>query len=142
MNLLKKIFITGAVLTFLNIPNYCNEEESKEFSLEDYSLILNRDIFDPNRGTYVTPPPPVLSPKPKSVDFVGVVLTPYDSVVFLEGSMFKTPIEISKGDKITSYTLTQADLNNAVFENGRTEIDLPIGKTLFIYPNGEWEVDN
>lgn len=150
------IFLGGALaaMTLSSIATAQRKSSSsRESGFTAYSLITERNIFDPNRTPKrrvtttkpeATPTPtPIPVDKAKTIDLVGVWITERQRLAFVQGSLSKYSGTPEEGEEIAGWTVDSIILGRVLLkrqkEDGETEtIEWPVGQRLREVSDGEW----
>lgn len=110
---------------------------------KDYRIVVERNIFSPDRGPKpkkASPAPPP-SPKPEYIDCTGALVGPERSVAFFEGSLFTGSHTGKEGETIAGHTVVRITTNSIVLRGKEGEKILPVGERLLIYEGDKWETE-
>ena len=108
----------------------------------DYSafkIIVDRNIFDPNRFPHAGPRP--IASKPKSFDSVTLVGTmSYEkgTFAFFDGTSSEYKKALKLTDSIAGYRVTNIAPNAVKLATGTNEVELSVGGQLRREENGPW----
>jgi hypothetical protein len=107
-----------------------------------FKLIVDRNIFDPNRYPH-RPGAPSVRPPPKSVDYVALVGTmSYEkgTFAFFDGTSSDYKKALKLTDSIAGYKVTNITPNAVRLASGTNEIDLSVGAQLRREEDGPWRL--
>jgi hypothetical protein len=105
-----------------------------------FKIIVDRNIFDPNRYPHRPGAQPVAS-KPKSVDFVTLVGTmSYEkgTFAFFDGTSAEYKKALKLTDSIAGYKVTNIAANAVKLTSGTNELELRVGAQLRREEDGPW----
>ena len=105
-----------------------------------FKVIVDRNIFDPNRYPHRPGAPPVVS-KPKSFDSVTLVGTmSYEkgTFAFFDGTSAEYKKALKLTDSIAGYRVTNIAPNAVKLTSGTNEVELRVGGQLRREENGPW----
>jgi hypothetical protein len=137
------LFAPGA--TVLAQPTFSSDSE-----FETFRLIVNRNIFDPNRRPdepirdqepSFTPEVPEPPPTERLV-LLGVLINGSEVIAFFDGSEsgYKTAVDL--GGAIAGQRVAEIRTDFVKLENKGRTIDLPVGLSIRREDPGEWEIDS
>lgn len=108
---------------------------------EKYRILLERNIFDPNRRK-VEPVfvEPVTAPPTEQISLIGTMIYEKEAFAFFEGtrSEYKTAVRLQ--DSIAGYRVTKVDTEGIELENEGRQISLPVGMALVREGEGNWQI--
>ncbi len=109
----------------------------------DYSafkVIVDRNIFDPNRYPH-RPGAPVVASKPKSFDsltLVGTMSYEKGTFAFFDGTSSEYKKALKLTDSIAGYKVTNIAPNGVKLVSGTNELELSVGAQLRREEDGPW----
>jgi hypothetical protein len=109
-----------------------------------FKLIVDRNIFDPNRYPH-RPGAPSVRPPPKSVDYVSLVGTmSYEkgTFAFFDGTSSDYKKALKLTDSIVGYKVTNITPNAVRLASGTNEINLSVGSQLRREEDGPWRLSS
>jgi len=123
------------------------EEEDTGMSVEDaFALLLERNIFDPERRAYVEPAEapeeyvPEETPPPEEwLRLGGVLITDEAALAFLEGSRPEYTVALYLDEYVANLLLIEVDTEGVTFYSEEGESRLPVGSGLARTGEGPWE---
>lgn len=139
--------------TMVQLPASAAEEKENHAAegavFSEYDLVLDRNIFDPDRGRRPPPAPLVRQreappPPPPSVhmDLTGVLLAGKDSVAFLEGNAENIPPVCRLGDDVAGMQLVGIRSGHVILATTERRVQFVVGKSLVKEDGGSWEVSS
>lgn len=111
---------------------------------EDFKIITQRNIFDPNRSAPGAPRRTVETPRPKRIEFlnlVGAMSYEKGQFAFFDGSNSEHRKSVKPGDSIAGYKIAEVSQNQVTLQRGDTKVQLPVGGQLKREDEGEWRVN-
>ena len=105
-----------------------------------FKVIVDRNIFDPNRYPHRPGAPPVAS-KPKSVDsltLVGTMSYEKGTFAFFDGTSSEYKKALKLTDSIAGYKVTNIAPNAVKLASGTNELELRVGAQLRREEDGPW----
>ena len=108
----------------------------------DYStfkLILERNIFDPNRVHRG----PGSQPRPRTVDsltLVGIMSYEKGTFAFFDGSSSEYKKAVKLSDTIAGHKITRIEPNAVILSAGTNQVELRVGMRLHREEGGDWIV--
>ena len=112
---------------------------------DEFKIITQRNIFDPNRSAPGAPRRNVETPKPKRIDYLNLVgAMSYDKgrFAFFDGTSSEYRKSVKPGDSIAGYKVAAVAQNQVTLQNGDKKIELPVGGQLKREDEGEWRVNS
>jgi hypothetical protein len=118
-----------------------NTPATRDFSA--FKIIVERNIFNPNRRPGVRPGDPGDAPKPVKIDgfsLVGTLVYDTNAYAFFDGSdaRFRTVLQAS--NSISGLTLVEIAPDKVKFNNTSNTLELPIGMQLKRHDDGPWQL--
>ena len=107
-----------------------------------FKLIVDRNIFDPNRYAHKAGAPRV-APRPKSIDYVTLVGTmSYEkgTFAFFDGTSSEYKKALKLTDSIVGYKVTNIAPNTVKLVSGTNEVELSVGGQLRREEDGPWRL--
>ena len=104
-----------------------------------FKVIVDRNIFDPNRFPHVGPRP--IASKPKSFDsltLVGTMSYEKGTFAFFDGTSSEYKKALKLTDSIAGYKVTNIAPNAVKLASGTNEVELSVGAQLRREENGSW----
>ena len=105
-----------------------------------FKVIVDRNIFDPNRYPHRPGVQPVVS-KPKSVDsltLVGTMSYEKGTFAFFDGTSSEYKKALKLTDSIAGYKVTNIAANAVKLASGTNELELRVGAQLHREEDGPW----
>jgi hypothetical protein len=118
--------------------------EPEPGSFDEFKIITQRNIFDPNRSAPGRPRQTQETPKPKRIDYmnlVGAMSYEKGRFAFFDGSSSEYRKSVKPGDSIAGYKVADVTANKVTLESGDKKIELPVGGQLKREDEGEWRVN-
>lgn len=120
-----------------------NDVESGSF--DEFKIITQRNIFDPNRRRPGEPRRSEEKPKPVRIDYlnlVGAMSYEKGRFAFFDGSSSEYRKSVKPGDSIAGYKIADVTQNKVTLENGDKKIELPVGGQMKREDEGEWRLNS
>lgn len=115
-------------------------------SFNDFKIITQRNIFDPNRRTPGSRPTnPTTQPKPTRIDYlnlVGAMSYEKGRFAFFDGSSSDYRKSVKPGDSIAGYKVADVTTSKVTLESGDQKLDLPVGGQMKRVDEGEWKLNS
>jgi hypothetical protein len=114
-------------------------------SFEDYGLILDRNIFDPQRRpprstdepeAAATPAPPPV----EHLDLLGTWIGDDRIVAIIDGNRTTLNTEVAPGAVFGGWRVATIDTDGVVLEKDETRIQWPVGHRIERIDEGDWEL--
>ena len=105
-----------------------------------FKIIVDRNIFDPNRAPHREKPPQVVS-RSKSFDsltLVGIMSYEKGTFAFFDGTSSEYKKALKLTDSIAGYKVTNIAPNAVKLASGTNEVELSVGAQLRREENGPW----
>jgi hypothetical protein len=105
-----------------------------------FKIIVDRNIFDPNRFPH-RPGAPVVASKPKNFDsltLVGTMSYEKGTFAFFDGTSSEYKKVLKLTDSIAGYRVTNIAPNAVKLATGTNEVELSVGGQLRREENGSW----
>lgn len=112
---------------------------------DEFKIITQRNIFDPNRSAPGRPRRTEDRPKPTRVDYlnlVGAMSYEKGRFAFFDGSSSDYRKSVKPGDSIAGYKVADVTQEKVTLQAGDKKIDLPVGGQLKREDEGEWRVNS
>lgn len=119
------------------------DESSPKAGLDEFKLIWERNIFNPDRKKPLSDSEIVRPPAAPQIDqftLVGAMITETESFAFFDGSESAFRSVFKKGDQIAGYTIQEIRSDGVVLTQNDQPIDMPVGKAMERQDQGEWKV--
>lgn len=138
-------YISCTLLIFCCVLNAFGKDDSniaQNLNWENYTLILESNMFSSTRGPQpeAPPPPPPPEPDPEYIDCTGALVGKIHSTAFFEGSTFSGSRAIRLGESIEDHRVIAITTNTVVLKHTTQRIMLPVGERLTIYADKELEI--
>ena len=118
--------------------------EPEPGSFDEFKLITQRNIFDPNRSAPGRPRRTEEAPKPKRIDYmnlVGAMSYEKGRFAFFDGSSSEYRKSVKPGDSIAGYKVADVTAAKVTLESGDKKIEVPVGGQLKREDEGEWRLN-
>jgi len=123
-----------------------SSETKDVVGFDDFKLITQRNIFDPNRRA---PRAPGIRPdenrKPTRIDYlnlVGAMSYEKGRFAFFDGSSSEFRRSLKPGDSIAGYKIASVNNDKVTLQKDNKKIELPIGGQLKREDEGDWRVNS
>ena len=123
-----------------------SSETKDVVGFDDFKLITQRNIFDPNRRA---PRAPGIRPdenrKPTRIDYlnlVGAMSYEKGRFAFFDGSSSEFRRSLKPGDSIAGYKIASVNNDKVTLQKDDKKIELPIGGQLKREDEGDWRVNS
>jgi hypothetical protein len=111
---------------------------------EAYSIVLERNIFDPNRqpprpretASVATPAPPVT----EYLDLLGTWVADARKVAFISGSRLATNAQVAPGETIEGWKVESVDTKGIVLAKADRRLAWPVGQRLERSSEVDWRL--
>lgn len=113
-------------------------------SFDEFKIITQRNIFDPNRSAPGQPRRSQETARPKRIDYVNLVgVMSYEKgrFAFFDGSSSEYRKSVKPGDSIAGYRVADVTQTKVTLERGDKKLELPVGGQLKREDDGEWRVN-
>lgn len=127
-----------------------DERSPSRSSFDSFRIVLDRNIFDPNRRArqpYTRPTPrprPALPPPTERISLRGALIhetaTSQVVVAFFDGSRSEYNATVKPGDTIGGFRAAAVGTSRVILEKDGRRFDLPIGSGLRRQGDEPWEV--
>ncbi len=137
--------VTNAVTNAVEQASAPVEAAKDVTSFEEFKIITQRNIFDPNRRIPGRPGRTEDKPKPTRIDYlnlVGAMSYEKGRFAFFDGSSSEYRKSVKPGDSIAGYKIAEVTQNKVTLQSGDKKIELPVGGQLKREDEGEWRVNN
>jgi len=114
-------------------------------SFDEFKIITQRNIFDPNRRIPGSRSGPREEHKPTRIDYlnlVGAMSYEKGRFAFFDGSSSEYRKSVKPGDSIAGYKVADVTANKVTLENGDKRFEIPVGGQLKRVDEGEWKVNS
>lgn len=119
-------------------------ETAVKEGVERFSLIYERNIFDPNRRKNDAIEPPVQvetkAPQIDEISLVGTLVTDASSYAFFNGTSADYRGVVLQGDQIAGCTITSIHPSHVMLNTPQRLVQLNVGMALRRVDEGEWNV--
>jgi hypothetical protein len=111
----------------------------------EFKIILDRNIFDPNRAAPGARRRTEDKPKPTRIDYlnlVGAMSYEKGRFAFFDGTSSEYRKSVKPGDSIAGYKVADVTQNTVTLQSGDKKLDLPVGGQLKRIDEGEWQLNS
>jgi hypothetical protein len=141
---IKQMLLPGVLLSLAAMTAGAAEEETRPTGTwEDYRLIIQRNVFDPERRKpVVEQPKPEETPRPvvDEILLVGTLLTDRETYAFFEGSQPDYRTVQTLRSTIADGTITEIAGDRISLVIQGVSLQLPVGNKLIRENQGEWKI--
>jgi hypothetical protein len=132
MKKLKRLIAVIFLLLFICDPCFAQVSDP-------YSILLERNIFDPSRGSAptVTPKPIV----PDTLSLHGVFISDDKYFAFFSGNMLSSERTYQSGDTVGGLKIISINTECVQMQDGNVVLTVPVGSNLSHIPNNPWKID-
>jgi len=112
-------------------------------SYDDFKLILDRNIFDPNRRARRpdrTEPDRPPEPKVDIVALTGTLIYQKGTFAFFDSNSSEYRKTAKAGDEIAGFLLKDVDQSHVALEREGRQLELKVGQQLRRLDEGAWEI--
>ena len=112
---------------------------------ENFQVIWERNIFNPNRRSGIKNVPSFEPPETAPIEqirLVGVLIQEGKALAFFEGSNAAWNGEWKTGDMIAGFTIREIRTHGVILYNEKSEIDLPVGSAMVKKDAPSWEISS
>jgi hypothetical protein len=129
------------MLSLFSGRNGVADESPQPVNYDSFKIILDRNIFDPNRSSrsHKTSPPE----KPKEVETINLLGTmSYEqgSFAFIESNNPPYNQTVREGEKFSNCTVGKIFLTHLILTAGEKEIRWPVGAKIYREDQGNWKL--
>ncbi len=143
-----RILFLFTILCFSTQPLCAQNEETGETTVKEgverFSLIYERNIFDPNRRKIEPIEPPVQvetkTPQIDEISLVGTLVTDASSYAFFNGTSAAYRGVVLQGDQIAGCIITAIHPSHVILNTPQRSIQFNVGMILRRVDDGEWNV--
>lgn len=134
------MFCAGASLAPSAAAQSAAEDKREGFAR--YEVVIERNIFDPNRRPRTRAETANAEPveQRETVNLVGTWISNRETLAFLEGSRPEHSGASALGSVLDGWRLTEVSAGRVVLEKEENKIEWPVGHRLERSPGGEWEL--
>ena len=114
-------------------------------SFDEFKIITQRNIFDPNRRIPGSRSGPREESRPRRIDYlnlVGAMSYEKGRFAFFDGSSSEYRKSVKPGDSIAGYKVADVTANKVTLENGDKKFEIPVGGQMKRVDEGEWKVNS
>ncbi len=143
------IYCIGLVITIAvsDRLTFAQADESPENStiipFDTFELIVERNMFDPNRKKKQEEREAVKERPASQIDvmtLVGTLLTDEASYAFFNGTLLNDQSVLKAGDHIADGTISAIDSTHILLEKSSQPVSLKVGMSLMRENQGEWTI--
>jgi len=141
----KCALLVAFVLTVVLVPGVTGAEDelSSVSGFESFSIVFERNIFDPTRQ------PPRLErsfvPEAPPADHValrGVLISEDAAIAFFEGTKQEYSVDAKQGDTVAGFQVAGIRTDYLTLTRDGRQTELPVGSSLVKHDDGEWELSS
>jgi hypothetical protein len=113
-------------------------------SFDEFKIITQRNIFDPNRSAPGQRRRNEDRPKPTRIDYmnlVGAMSYEKGRIAFFDGTSSEYRKSVKPGDSIAGYKVANVTASKVTLESGDKKVELPVGGQMKRVDEGEWQVN-
>jgi hypothetical protein len=135
---------TNVVQATTNAVAQASAPETDVVSFDEFKIITQRNIFDPNRSAPGQRRRDQDRPKPTRIDYMNLVgAMSYENgrIAFFDGSSSEYRKSVKPGDSIAGYKVATVTASKVTLESGEKKVELPVGGQLKRVDEGEWQVN-
>ncbi|MBZ0256647.1 hypothetical protein K8I31_11330 [bacterium] len=121
------------------------EQETPVFSgksLSDFSLIFERNIFNPNRQKKEPERPVIETPKQDEISLVGTLVSETQRYAFFDGSSPEYSRVLAVGAEIGGGAIQTIDVSSIQLRLGEEDVTVPVGKRLVREKDQPWRLQD
>jgi hypothetical protein len=114
-------------------------------NFDEFKIITQRNIFDPNRRVRGSRPSNEDRPKPTRIDYlnlVGAMSYEKGRFAFFDGSSSEYRKSVKPGDSIAGYKVADVTASKVTLESGDKKVELPVGGQMKRVDEGDWQVNH
>ena len=114
-------------------------------SFDEFKIITQRNIFDPNRRIPGSRTPRTEEKKPKRIDYlnlVGAMSYEKGRFAFFDSNSSEYRKSVKPGDSIAGYKVSDVTANKVTLQRDDKKIELPVGGQLKREDEGEWRLNS
>lgn len=113
-------------------------------AFESFRIILDRNIFDPNRRQErpkSSRPQPTSTPaRTEQISLIGTILYEQGSFAFFEGTEPEYDAIVKLGERIAGYRVAEIHSANVILEKDKQRMELRVGLGLSRQGEEEWAI--
>ena len=112
-------------------------------AFEAFSLLWERNVFDPNRMPAPSGAPVAALPTPPPDDRIqltGVLIVGGERVAFFEGTQGDFNAHGRAGDPVGEFRIERVGIDGVDLSIAETRLEIPVGKAAVSSGDGEWRV--
>lgn len=131
----------GMGLTALKGAAQDRRAEADKPKLDEFKILIERNIFDPNRRpNYMPPPPSATPPEQPKIALAGVFLDPSETVAIFEGTRPEYNVAIHQGGILMGYRLSKIHPDKVQLTMDGTKLEMPVAAKLVLNTRNVWEL--
>lgn len=136
--------ILSMLLISFSFTAFSQEEPREEaISFSSFELIVQRNIFDPNREqAQVEEPTPEAPPEKDEISLVGTIVTETQRFAFFDGSSSAYRRVLPLGAEIDEGVIQAIEVSHIDVQLGDEMITIPVGKGLVREEGEEWRLQD
>jgi len=144
----KGLLVAAVLCLLLSVPALGRAQESRSSAapgFESFRIVVDRNIFDPNRRESrpeTSPAPEDPAPQPDQLALTGVLIYEGEGVAFFEGTEPDYNVDLKQGGTVAGYRIVEIRTDGIKLSKNGREIELPVGSGLSKRHEGEWELSS
>lgn len=126
------------------IANASASAAINENSFDQFKIIAQRNIFDPNRAAPGQRRRSEDKPKPIRIDYLnllGAMSYEKGQFAFFDGTSSEYRKSVKAGDSIAGYKVAEVTQNRVTLTKDEKKVELPVGGQMKRQDEGEWQVN-
>ncbi len=142
-------FLTGFVILLLGMTAMDSSSQEGEqnpgMDFSAFQIIIERNIFNPEREKNVEEPEPEPVEEPAKTEelvLVGTLVTETNTYAFFEGTSTSFRRVLKAGDTIGGCTITSITVSNVTLQNEEQTLALKVGRALTRKEGESWSISD
>jgi hypothetical protein len=145
MQNVKCVLFAAVLLVLASVPDVGRAEDdlSSVSGFESFRIVLERNIFDPNRRPLQ--PEDFSVPKEPPADrvaLIGVLISEGGAVAFFESPKPEYNLDVKQGETIAGFQVAGIRTDYLTLVRDGRQMELPVGSSLSKQDDGEWELSS
>lgn len=143
---IKSRWLLGVILLSYTASVWGSEQPMPRpgFSYEDFSILMERNPFNPNRRIRVAPPEPVATPTPRpapdEITLIGTLVLDDRSYAFFDGNKSEFNSIQTEGGVIADCTVAAITAQGVKLQTKQGEMELRVGTGIRRQGESEWSI--